>query len=195
MFNVYGAYKLLKRAICCQVIPGTLFWKAAAIFARVSPAFTSYVHQKYDRLRAQCKLRKGLQQSHHQRKYPRPGLLCGVCSTEIVDCLSAAPTRHSTEKGAFCTLMPSPACDDTVQAQCYDNEFSVVLDVPGAKPDMEVYTKCRMEFCEAKLMGPQPCNMVKANVILQVFVKVTELTKMTVGDNVQRHHFYHFYVY
>ena len=77
------------------------------------------------------------------------------------------------------------ACDDTVQAQCYDNEFSVVLDVPGAKPDMEVYTKCRMEFCEAKLMGPQPCNMVKANVILQVFVKVTELTKMNIVTNVE----------
>ena len=77
------------------------------------------------------------------------------------------------------------ACDDTVQAQSYDNEFSVVLDVPGAKPDMEVYTKCRMEFCEAKLMGPQPCNMVKANVILQVMVKVTELTKMNIVTNVE----------
>lgn len=72
------------------------------------------------------------------------------------------------------------ACDDTVQAQCFDNEFSIVLDVPGAKPDMEVYTKCRLEFCEAKLMGPQPCNMVKANCVLQVFVKVTELTRMNI---------------
>lgn len=77
------------------------------------------------------------------------------------------------------------ACDDTVQAQCFDNEFSVVLDVPGAKPDMEVYSKCRMEFCEAKLMGPQPCNMVKANCILQVFVKVTELTKLNLVTNVE----------
>ncbi len=76
------------------------------------------------------------------------------------------------------------ACDDTVQAQCFDNEFSVVLDVPGAKPDMEVYTRCRMEFCEAKLMGPQPCNMVKANAILQVMVKVTELTKMNIVTGV-----------
>lgn len=50
---------------------------------------------------------------------------------------------------------------------------------------MEVYTKCRMEFCEAKLMGPQPCNMVKANVILQVMVKVTELTKMNIVTNVE----------
>ncbi len=77
------------------------------------------------------------------------------------------------------------ACDDTVQAQCFDNEFSVVLDVPGAKPDMEVYTRCRMEFCEAKLMGPQPCNMVKANAILQVMVKVTELTKMNIVTGVE----------
>lgn len=77
------------------------------------------------------------------------------------------------------------ACDDTVQAQCFDNEFSVVLDVPGAKPDMEVYTKCCMEFCEAKLMGPSPCNMVKVNCILQVAVKVTELTKMNIVTNVE----------
>lgn len=77
------------------------------------------------------------------------------------------------------------ACDDTVQAQSFDNEFSVVLDVPGAKPDMEVYTRCRMEFCEAKLMGPQPCNMVKANAILQVSVKVTELTKMNIVTAVE----------
>ena len=76
------------------------------------------------------------------------------------------------------------ACDDTVQAQCFDNEFSVVLDVPGAKPDMEVYMRCRMEFCEAKLMGPQPCNMVKASAILQVSVKVTELTKMNIVTGV-----------
>lgn len=77
------------------------------------------------------------------------------------------------------------ACDDTVQAQSFDNEFSVVLDVPGAKPDMEVYTRCRMEFCEAKLMGPQPCNMVKANAILQVSVKVTELTRMNIVTAVE----------
>ncbi|MBQ3510371.1 MAG: DUF3794 domain-containing protein [Peptococcaceae bacterium] len=77
------------------------------------------------------------------------------------------------------------ACDDTVQAQCFDNEFSVVLDVPGAKPDMEVYTRCRIDFCEAKLMGPQPCNMVKANAILQVSVKVTELTKMNIVTGVE----------
>lgn len=77
------------------------------------------------------------------------------------------------------------ACDDTVQAQSFDNEFSVVLDVPGAKPDMEVYTRCRMEFCEAKLMGPQPCNMVKANAILHVSVKVTELTKLNIVTNVE----------
>ena len=77
------------------------------------------------------------------------------------------------------------ACDDTVQAQCFDNEFSVVLDVPGAKPDMEVYPRCRMEFCEAKLMGPQPCNMVKASVILHVSVKVTELTKMNIVTGVE----------
>lgn len=77
------------------------------------------------------------------------------------------------------------ACDDTVQAQCFDNEFSVVLDVPGAKPDMEVYPRCRMEFCEAKLMGPQPCNMVKASVILHVSVKVTELTRMNIVTGVE----------
>ncbi len=77
------------------------------------------------------------------------------------------------------------ACDDTVQAQSFDNEFSVVLDVPGAKPDMEVYTRCRMEFCEAKLMGPQPCNMVKANAILHVSVKVTELTKLNIVTGVE----------
>ena len=77
------------------------------------------------------------------------------------------------------------ACDDTVQAQSFDNEFSVVLDVPGAKPDMEVYTKCRIEFCEAKLLGPQPCNMVKANCVLQVFAKVTELTRMNIVTAVE----------
>lgn len=77
------------------------------------------------------------------------------------------------------------ACDDTVQAQSFDNEFSIVLDVPGAKPDMEVYTKCRMDFCEAKLMGPQPCTMVKANCVLQVFVKVTELTRMNIVTAVE----------
>ena len=76
------------------------------------------------------------------------------------------------------------ACDSSVQAQCFDNDFSVILDVPGAKPDMEVYTKCHMEFCEAKLIGPAPCNMVKVNVILRVFVKVTDFVKMNLVTNV-----------
>lgn len=77
------------------------------------------------------------------------------------------------------------ASDDTVQAQCFDNEFSVVLDVPGAHPDMEVYTKCKIEFCESKLMGKPPSNMVKSNCILQVYVKVTQVTKMNIVTSVE----------
>lgn len=76
------------------------------------------------------------------------------------------------------------ADDDTVQEQSYDSDFSVVVDIPGAKPDMEVYTKCRVEFCEAKLMGDPPSTMVKVNCILQVFVKVTELTRLNIVTEV-----------
>ena len=50
--------------------------------------------------------------------------------------------------------------DDTVQEQSYDSEFSVVVDIPGARPNMEVYTKTRVEFCEAKLIGEPPSTMV-----------------------------------
>ena len=49
--------------------------------------------------------------------------------------------------------------DDTVQEQSYDSEFSVVVDIPGARPNMEVYTKCRVEFCEAKLIGEPPSTL------------------------------------
>lgn len=74
--------------------------------------------------------------------------------------------------------------DDTVQEQSYDNEFSVVVDIPGARPEMEVYTKCRVEFCEAKLIGAPPSTMVKVNCILQIFVKVTELVQMNIVTEV-----------
>lgn len=75
--------------------------------------------------------------------------------------------------------------DDTVQEQSYDSEFSVVVDIPGARPNMEVYTKTRVEFCEAKLIGEPPSTMVKVNCILQVFVKVTELTRLNIVTDVE----------
>lgn len=75
--------------------------------------------------------------------------------------------------------------DDVVQEQSYDSEFSVVVDIPGAKPDMEVYTKARVEFCEAKLIGDPPSTLVKVNCILQIFVKVTELTQLNIVTEVE----------
>lgn len=74
--------------------------------------------------------------------------------------------------------------DDTVLNDSFENEFTVVVDIPGAKPDMEVYVRARVEFCEAKLVGTAPSQNVKANCILQVFVKVTELTRMHIVTEV-----------
>ena len=77
------------------------------------------------------------------------------------------------------------ADDDSVQEQSFDDEFSVVLDIPGVDTDMDVYTKCKVEFCEANLIGTPPTNRVKANCILQVFAKVTELIKLKIVTNVK----------
>lgn len=75
--------------------------------------------------------------------------------------------------------------DDTVQEQSFDSDFSVVLDIPGAEPEMDVYTKCKVEFCEANLIGTAPSNRVKANCILQVFAKVTELVELNIVTDVK----------
>jgi len=75
--------------------------------------------------------------------------------------------------------------DDTVKEQSFDDEFSVVIDIPGAETDMDVYTTCKVEFCEAKLIGEAPSNRVKANCILQVFAKVTELVELNIVTNVK----------
>lgn len=74
--------------------------------------------------------------------------------------------------------------DDTVMEDTFESEFSVVVDIPGARPDMEVYTRVRVEFCEAKMIGNEPSQNVKVNCILQVFVKVTELTRMNIVTEV-----------
>lgn len=74
--------------------------------------------------------------------------------------------------------------DDTVQAQDIDHEFSVVVDVPGATPEMEAYIRCRLELCEAKLVGSSS-TLVKASCILQVSVKVTQLTRMNIVTAVE----------
>ncbi|MGI6225587.1 MAG: DUF3794 and LysM peptidoglycan-binding domain-containing protein [Peptococcales bacterium] len=79
--------------------------------------------------------------------------------------------------------------DDTVQEQSFDDEFSVVIDIPGVQPDMDAYVKCKVEFCEANLMGVSATsptsNRVKANCILQVFAKVTELIELNIVTNVK----------
>ena len=75
--------------------------------------------------------------------------------------------------------------DGNVQEQSFDNEFTVVLDIPGVKPHMEVYPKCRVEFCEAKLVGTAPSTTVKVNCILQVCAKVTEYCKLNIVTDVQ----------
>ena len=61
----------------------------------------------------------------------------------------------------------------------------MVVDIPGARPHMEVYPKCRVEFCEAKLVGESPSTTVKVNCILQVFVKVTEYCKLHIVTDVE----------
>lgn len=75
--------------------------------------------------------------------------------------------------------------DDTVQEQSFNDEFSVVVDIPGAEPDMDAYIKCKVEFCEANLIGEAPTTRVKSNCILQIFVKVTELVELNIVTNVK----------
>jgi LysM repeat protein len=78
--------------------------------------------------------------------------------------------------------------DDTVQEQSFDNEFSVVIDIPGAEPDMDAYIKCKVEYCEANLIQANAegvSDRVKTNCILQVFAKVTELIELNIVTNVK----------
>lgn len=75
--------------------------------------------------------------------------------------------------------------DETVQEQTFENEFTVVLDVPGVMPHMEVYPKCRVEFCEAKLTAEAPTVNIRVNCILQVSVKVTEFCQLYIVTDVQ----------
>lgn len=75
--------------------------------------------------------------------------------------------------------------DDTVQENSFDDEFSVVLDIPDAGPDMDVYTQCKVEFCEANLVGNAPSNRVKSNCVLFVFAKVTELRELNIVVDVK----------
>lgn len=72
--------------------------------------------------------------------------------------------------------------DDTVQEVSYDNDFDIVLNIPGAQPDMDVYTRCKVEFSEASLVNS---NRVKINVILQVFAKVTEMVELNIVTDVK----------
>lgn len=71
--------------------------------------------------------------------------------------------------------------DDTVQEQSFDDDFSVVLDVPDADPEMDVYIKCKVEFCEASLIKEKK---IKTNCILYVFAKVTELKELNLVTDV-----------
>ncbi|SMB86823.1 protein of unknown function [Desulfonispora thiosulfatigenes DSM 11270] len=64
---------------------------------------------------------------------------------------------------------------DTVQEQSLNEDFSVILNVPDAEPGMDVYTKCKIEFCEAKLLRK---DKVKTSCILYVFAKVTEVKEL-----------------
>ncbi|KJS82348.1 MAG: hypothetical protein JM58_15205 [Peptococcaceae bacterium BICA1-8] len=78
--------------------------------------------------------------------------------------------------------------DSSVQEQSFDDPFSVVIDIPGAEPEMDAYVKCKVEFCEANLMATNAngvTNRVKANCILQVFAKVTELIELNIVTNVK----------
>lgn len=78
--------------------------------------------------------------------------------------------------------------DDTVQEQSFDNEFSVVIDIPGAEPDMDAYIKCKVEYCEANLIQANAAGVsdrVKTNCILQVFAKVTEMIELKIVTNVK----------
>ena len=78
--------------------------------------------------------------------------------------------------------------DSSVQEQSFDDPFSVVIDIPGAEPDMDAYVRCKVEFCEANLMATNAngvTNRVKANCILQVFAKVTELIELNIVTNVK----------
>lgn len=78
--------------------------------------------------------------------------------------------------------------DDTVQEQSFDSEFSVVVDIPGAEPEMDAYIKCKVEYCEANLIQADAegvSDRVKANCILQLFVKVTEMIELNIVTNVK----------
>ncbi|MFZ5944503.1 MAG: SPOCS domain-containing protein [Bacillota bacterium] len=78
--------------------------------------------------------------------------------------------------------------DDAVQEQSFDTTFNVVVDIPGAQPGMDVYTRCKVEFCEASLLttnNEEVSTRVKANCILQVFVKVTEMVELNLVTNVK----------
>ena len=75
--------------------------------------------------------------------------------------------------------------DESVQEQTFENEFTVVVDVPGARPNMEVYPKCHIEFCEAKLTCDAPTTQIRVNCVLQVIVKVTEYCQLYIVTDVQ----------
>jgi len=78
--------------------------------------------------------------------------------------------------------------DDAVQEQSFDDEFSVVLDIPGAEPEMDAHVKCKVEFCEANLIQATAegvSDRVKTNCILQVFAKVTEMVELNIVTNVK----------
>lgn len=78
---------------------------------------------------------------------------------------------------------------DTVHEASFDEEFSVVVEIPGARPGMDVFHRCKVEFCEANLLPDPKCHphstRVKQTCILQVFVKVTELKKLAIVVDVK----------
>ena len=78
---------------------------------------------------------------------------------------------------------------DTVHGATFDEEFSVVIEIPGARPGMDVFTRCKVEFCEANLIHEHKHHehsmKVKQTCILQVFVKVTELKRLNIVIDVE----------
>ena len=78
---------------------------------------------------------------------------------------------------------------DTVHAASFDEDFSVVVEIPGAMPGMDVFTRCKVEFCEANLLPDPKCHphstRVKQTCILQIFVKVTELKQLAIVTDVR----------
>lgn len=78
---------------------------------------------------------------------------------------------------------------DTVHGATFDEEFSVVIEIPGARPGMDVFTRCKVEFCEANLLSDhknhEDSRKVKQTCILQVFVKVTELKQLEIVVDVE----------